>query len=249
MQDPLDYLRVGIDPSAEGRQVVEGLQTEGFRVGRRIETPRYVAFDASRGPETTVRVLTGRGPAFSLQTPDARVPNRAAVSLWTAEGPDFDRDGMGDVVVAVREVDRTCLAWLEVDAAGFVSAVFLPKSEWGEDPCVLDIDRFWPRLLLEVAVPDRPGLDARVRVPVHFVFGHWALDDSPSATARWDREVARRKETLERAVQAGDTVTADRLRAELSWLEYLQAPPESAGDSVPRGEPVLEPAEDGEEAR
>ena len=65
------------------------------------------------------------------------------------------------------------------------------------------------------------------------------LDDSPAASVRWDGEIERRKQALDEAGTRGDLPAADRLRAELRWLERLRT----------AKEPVLEAAEDGEEAR
>jgi hypothetical protein len=67
----------------------------------------------------------------------------------------------------------------------------------------------------------------------------WSVDDSPSTKARWEREIKQREQALEVREMQGDTQVAVRLRAELAWLEQLRNAPE----------PVLEPADDGEEAR
>jgi hypothetical protein len=67
----------------------------------------------------------------------------------------------------------------------------------------------------------------------------WVLDDSPSANARWDQELERRKQAVEEAKARGDLSTVDRLQAELAWLDQLR---KAEG-------PVLEPEADGEEAR
>ena len=36
-QDPLDYLRVGVDPNAEANAIIDELRRNGFEVGRRIQ--------------------------------------------------------------------------------------------------------------------------------------------------------------------------------------------------------------------
>ena len=239
VQDPLDYLRVGVDPRLEADAIIEDLRAHGFAIGRRIDEHDFVAFDAMRGPDSSVRVVTSRGPLLSIQAPDARWPERLWVELGPDPRPDFDRDGRRDVVVALRERERTCLAWAQVDAAGFVSEVFRPSADWGESPCVLEIDANWPRVLLEVSVPDSLGLDARVQLPVKARARSWVLDDSPAAGARWESEIEHRKQALLEAEAGGDLPTVDRLRAELRWLERLRK----------AKEPVLEAAEDGEEAR
>jgi len=239
VQDPLDYLRIGVDPRAEADAIIEDLRAHGFEVGHRIDERDFVAFDALRGPDSTVRVVTSRGPSLSIQVPDVRWPERLWVELGPDPRPDFDRDGRHDVVMAIRERERTCLAWAQVDADGYVSEVFLPRSDWGDSPCVVEIDASWPRLLLEVSVPDSPVLDARVRFPVKAYARSWVLDDSPTASARWDQEIEHRKQALEEAEARGDVPTARRLEAELAWLGQLRK----------AQQPVLEPTGDGEEAR
>jgi hypothetical protein len=142
-------------------------------------------------------------------------------------------------VVTIRERERTCLAWAQVDDDGYASEVFRPRVDWGESPCVIEIDVSWPRLLLEVSVPDAPMPDARVRLPIKASARTWVLDHSPSATARWDQEVERRKQALEEAETLGDFPAARRLETELAWLDRLRK----------AQQPVLEPTGDGEEAR
>ena len=139
----------------------------------------------------------------------------------------------------MRERERTCLAWAQVDRDGFATEVFRPKLEWGDAPCVIAIDPAWPRLLLEVSVPDatRPG--ARVRVPIRATAQGWSLDDSARAAEQWDSEIAERRKALQALGTRPDASAAERLRAEIDWLEQLRT----------AVAPVLEPADDGEEAR
>jgi hypothetical protein len=219
--------------------LIDDLRKHGFEIGRRIDEADFVAFDAMRGPDSTVRVVTLRGPALSIQVPDARWPERLWVELAADPRPDFDRDGRRDVVVAMRERDRTCLAWAQVDGDGYTSEVFRPRADWGESPCVIEIDASWPRLLLEVSVPDSPVPDARVQLPIKANARSWTLDDSATAVARWDREVERREEALEAAEARGDLATAERLQTELAWLDRLRK----------AEQPMLEPTGDGEAAR
>jgi hypothetical protein len=239
VQDPLDYLRVGVDPAPEADAIIADLERHGFRIGRRVEQTDFVAFDAVRGLDSTVRVVTSRGPAFAIQVPDARWPERLRVELADEPPPDFDRDGRQDVVVAIHEHERTCLAWAEVDALGFVEEVFRADADWGRSPCVIEIDPGWPRVLLEVNVPDSSVSDARVRLPIKASARSWVLDESPAASARWEHEREQREEALHSAESRNDVSTIERLRIELDWLEQLR----KAED------PVLEPASDVEEAR
>lgn len=238
-QDPLDYLRVGVDPREEARAIMNDLRAHGFRIGRVIEEPGYVAFDASHGADSTVRVVTSRGPALSIQVPDVRWPERLRVELAAGVRPDFDGDGRRDVVVSIRERERTCLAWAQVDAAGFVSEVFRPRENWGSWPCVIEIDAARPGVLLETSVPDAPSPEARIRIAVVAQGGSWVLDRTPEATARLENEIDLRRRAQQRAEASGDVAAAERLAAEIDWLDQLRK----------AEEPVLEPAEHGEEAR
>ncbi|MDH3728092.1 MAG: hypothetical protein OER77_11230, partial [Myxococcales bacterium] len=242
VQDPLEYLRIGVDPRVEALAVMRNLENDGYRVGRRIDEPRYFAFDAARRPDSTVRIITARGPALSMQTPDVRAPHQAQVTLAPDPRPDFDHDGQRDILIAIHERDRTCLAWVQVDVEGFVSAVFRPQGEWGDAPCVIEVDPTWPRLLLEVSVPNQFVPNARVNIPVRARVRDWVIDDSPSAQGSWERELERRETALAAAASAADSITVERLRAEVAWIEHLRGPEESADAGVPETEPMLEAA-------
>jgi len=236
-QNPLDYLQVGVDPRQEADAIIADLRRHGFVVGRRIDESSYVAFDAKSDGDSTVRVITSRGVALLVESPDARWPERLWVELAPDLRLDFDQDGERDIVVAMRERDRTCLAWAAISRDGFASEVFRPQAEWGESPCVLEIDLSGLRLVLEVTVPN--AREARVRLPIQASGRDWVVDDSASAAAQWEQAMEQRREALKLAELRGDARGADRIRAELAWLARLRAAPE----------PVLEPADDGEEAR
>ena len=239
VQDPLDYLRIGVNPREEANAIIEDLRNRGFTFGRRIEERGYVAFDAKRGPDSTVRIVTSRGPSLSIQVPDVRWLQWLWVELAPDPRPDFNRDGQRDAVLAIREPGRTCLVWAQVDPDGFVLEVFRPSPDWGDSPCVIEIDPSWPRLLLEVTVPHAPTPHARVRFPVRATARSWTPDESPSAVAEWERQIETRKRALEEAETRDDSMSAARLEVELDWLERLRKGKEA----------VLEPAGDGEEAR
>ena len=239
VQDPLDYLRVGVDPGEEANAIADDLRLRGFTIGRRVDEAGYVAFDASNGIDSTVRVVTSRGPSLSIQVPDARWPTWLWVELAPGPHPDFNRDGTADVLISIRERGRACLGWVQVDAEGFVSEVFLPNPDWGGSPCVLQVDSTWPRLVLEVTVPDSRAPNARVRFPVRAGTRAWIPDDSLAAASHWNREIELREQALAAAQGRGDEPATQRLEAELAWLERLRK----------AEAPVLEPADDGEEAR
>lgn len=237
VQDPLDYLRVGVDPSDEADAIIDDLRRNGFQLGTRLDEESYIAFDAVSGGESTVRVISARGVVLSLESPDVRWPARLSVELASGPRPDFNLDGQRDVIVALRERDRTCLAWAQVDQEGFATEVFRPRVEWGESPCVVEIHPDRPELMLEVSVPDGPG--TRVRVPLRADGTSWNIDDSARASAFFDAAVEQRTKELEVREMRGEQRAVGLLRAELTWLERLRAAPD----------PVLEPADDGEEAR
>lgn len=239
VQDPLDYLHVGVDPREEVNAITNDLRLRGFIIGRRIDEAGYVAFDASNGVDSTVRIVTSRGPSFSIQVPDVRWPTWLWVELASEPRPDFNRDGTADVVISIRERGRACLGWVQVDANGFVSEVFRANPDWGESPCVRQVDSTWPRLILEVTVPDSPVSNARVRFPVRAGTRAWIADDSLAAASHWNREIEQREKALAGAQGRGDEPATERLEAEIAWLERLRK----------AQAPVLEPPEDGEEAR
>ena len=153
------------------------------------------------------------------------------------DGEDVSGERTEPVVAARRPVALAVTA--QVDRDGFATEVFRPKIEWGDAPCVIEIDPLSPELLLEVSVPDARRTDARVRLPIRAEARSWTLDDSPRAVERWDREIAERRKALEALDPQKNTTAAERLQSELEWLEQLR-------NGIA---PVLEPADDGEEAR
>ena len=242
--DPLSYLRVGVDPAVEAEAVAKRLSETGYEVGHRVQGERYVAFDARRGAHSTVRVITLRGPVFSVAVPDVRAPARQRVALVPWPKRDFDGDAEFDVVVALVEPERTCFAWVQVDEGGFVREVFRPKSDWGELPCVRSIDG---ELELEVSVPDCEVGSARVRLLVARSRQDWALLATPAARTHWAKETERRTEAMAHARAAGDSAEVERLACELRWLDELSSLAPDAVPAVPKTSPMLEPGRDGEE--
>lgn len=252
VQDPLDYLRVGVNPEAEVDAIIADLERHGYVLGRKVVEDRYAAFGATRGPDSTVRVVTARGPSFAAQTPDVRAPRRVRLSLAPEPRPDFNGDGVPDIVIASREVERTCLVWLQVPDDGFVTPVFQPDPAWGDLPCVVDLDPVARRVLLEVTVPASASATARVIAPVRLDANGWNLDDGESAQAHWTREVERRRTLRDAAVASGEQALVGRLDAELAWIDHLHREPDSPNAStgvVPSSDGVLEAADDGQEAR
>jgi len=219
--------------------MIEQLGRNGFEVIHRFDTPGYVAFDAAHGGDTLVRVVSSRGVALSLEAPDVRWPERLWVELAEEPRLDANSDGQRDVLVSLKERDRVCLGWAVVDADGYAVEVVRLRTEWGDRPCVLEISPAGGRLLLEVDVLDSPTPGARVSFPLRADGTSWVVDTSKDAAGRWEDEVARRREQLAAFELAGDDANAQRVQAELDWLDQLRNGPA----------PVLEPADDGEEAR
>jgi hypothetical protein len=239
VQDPLDYLRVGVDPFEEADAMVEQLRRNGFEVGRRFDAAEYVAFDAAHAGDTLVRVVSRRGAVLSLQAPDARWPERLWVELAEEPTVDFDADGQRDVLVSLRERDRQCIGWAVVNDEGYAIEAVRPRAEWGERPCITEVSAGGARLTLEVDVPDSIVPGARVSVPLRRDGEAWVLDNSSAQRARWDEEAETRTKALEAFELRGDDTNAAKVRAELEWLDHLRNGPA----------PMLEPANDGEEAR
>ena len=251
-QDPLDYLQVGVNPEAEADAVIADLERHGYVLGHKVVEDRYTAFGATRGPDSTVRVVTSRGPSFAAQTPDVRAPRRVRVTLAQEPRPDFDGDGVRDIVVASKEMRRTCLLWLQVAPEGFVATVFQPDTAWGDLPCVIDIDPRAERLFLEVTVPASATAVSRVTIPIRRDHTGWIIDDGAEADAHFSKEVDRRNAMREAAAEAKDEALVARIDAELAWIRRLRersGAPEAAEGVVPDSDGVLEAADDGEEAR
>lgn len=220
--DPLQYLRVGVDPHTQGERAASAMEARGFTVEVKIVGDRYYAFDAWRAGESEVRVITERGTALAVQAPDLRALRRQRVALKPRAELDFDGDGELDILVALIEEQRRCLAWVQVDSQGFVSEVFLSRAEWGESPCVRDIRDGGRIILLEVSVPECGAPDARVRMLVGRVGSRWRLLQTPEAEALWAEERARRELALERAREREDISELARLGCEIGWMDALR---------------------------
>jgi hypothetical protein len=228
--DPLQYLRVGVDPLKEGEVAVSAMRANGFAVETELRGERYYAFDAWRAGESEVRVITERGTALAVQAPDLRVLQRQRVALSSSTRLDFDGDGESDVVVVLVEKQRSCLAWVQIDSQGFVTEVFLSLADWGESPCVREIRDEGRTILLEVNVPECGVKDARVQMLVGRAGSRWRLLQTPEAQSHWAVERGRRTVELEQARDRGDISDLARLGCEIGWIDELRGAP-SAGDS------------------
>ncbi len=220
--DPLQYLRVGVDPHVQGERAVSAMEASGFTVEVKLVGDRYYAFDAWRAGESEVRVITARGTALAVQAPDLRALRRQRVALQPRAQLDFDGDGELDILVALIEEQRRCLAWVQVDSQGFVSEVFLSQADWGESPCVRDIRDGGRIILLEVAVPECGAPDARVQMIVGKVGSRWRLLQTPEAEAFWSAGRDRREAALEQARERGDVTELARLGCEIGWIDGLR---------------------------
>ena len=220
--DPLQYLRVGVDPHEEGEAAASAMAASGFTIEQETRGERYYAFDAWRAGESEARVITERGTVLALRAPDLRDLRRQRVALKPGAELDFDGDGERDIVVALIESERSCLAWVQVDAQGFVSEPFLSRAEWGESPCVREIRDGGRIILLEVSVPECGAPDARVQMLVGRVGSRWRLLETPEAEALWSEGRVRREAALPQARERGDISELARLGCELGWMDQLR---------------------------
>ena len=130
MRDPIDYLRVGVDPRDEAQSTRRSLSREGYDVHTVVEADDVFVLNALRPRDgaTAVRVVTRAGIALGLDAPDRAHPARDRVEGLPAEvsGRDLLGDGNLEVLLRVDGRDRAapCIAVVRIDAQG--RAVELP---------------------------------------------------------------------------------------------------------------------------
>lgn len=138
VQDPLDYLGVGVDPDEEAEKIALQLGRAGYIVDRRIEGADAIALEARRLRDgaTAVRIITSRGFALAIDAPDRRHRSRRSVSL--GERPAFERrhsDGLYLLPIYVQTDDRLCIATILLDGAGFVRELTREEDPHLNDGC------------------------------------------------------------------------------------------------------------------
>jgi hypothetical protein len=137
--DPLDYIRVGADPSVEAAQVVRGLGEHGYRVVARDEADGFVALGFARAEPVAeaVRVVTRRGLVVVLDTPREEAPHLFGVRILPDAG-DLDGDGRPEVAVAVddRALDRTCISVVRVRDDGLALELPIERPPGDDDACI-----------------------------------------------------------------------------------------------------------------
>lgn len=153
IQDPLDYLGVGVDPNEEAEKVALQLGRAGYIVDRRIESPVAIALEARRLRDgaTAVRIITARGIAVAIDAPDRRYRARRSVSL--GERPAFERrqsDGLYTLPIFVQNEAQRCIATILFDSEGFARELTREEDPHPNEGC-------YP----EVAPPEQDGEDDR----------------------------------------------------------------------------------------
>jgi hypothetical protein len=137
VQDPLDYLVAGVDPTEEADRVALQLGRAGFVVDLRVEGGGAVALAARRLRDgaTSVRLVTRRGVVLGLDAPDARHPERAAVRL--PEAARFTRREMdGHVELPIEVISHVrCVAVIVVDAGGFIRELSRDENPHPNEGC------------------------------------------------------------------------------------------------------------------
>lgn len=142
---PLDELRVGVDPRAEADAVAHALESAGFAVVHRVDSPRVTVLAlARRAPlGTAVRVVTSRGVAWFA---DAGTGSELeAVSLLPLEHgaapPDVDGDGEPEIVVLGRTANdpRACAVVLRIGRDDAVTPIRVDTTAIGPRVCIEDV--------------------------------------------------------------------------------------------------------------
>jgi hypothetical protein len=141
IQDPLDYLVAGVDPSEEADKVALQLGRAGYVVDLRIEGGGAVAIAARRLRDgaTSVRLVTRRGVVLGLDAPDTRHPERAAVRL--PETARFTRREMdGHVELPIEVISHVkCVAVVVVDAGGFIRELSRDENPHPNEDCYPEV--------------------------------------------------------------------------------------------------------------
>src|SRR5690554_1653384 len=138
VQDPLDYLGVGVNPREEAERVAHQLGKAGYVVDRQIEGAGAIALEARRLRDgaTAVRIITSRGIALAVDAPDRRHPARRSVGL--GERPLFERrpsDGLSLLPIHVQMDERLCIAAILFDGEGFIRELTRDENPYMNEGC------------------------------------------------------------------------------------------------------------------
>ena len=228
------YLRFGVDPDAEAKQVVAHFERAGRRKQVQLRGRHFTAlgFVDARGEPAAVRVLTARGIALALDSRegDALQPAQAFNLLAPPqEGHDADADGFEEVFVLRRQGGRGCIEAFRIRDVGFVDPVSIePGALQGCAQELADVDADG---VLELLVMLRYPIEGLSEVPqVHiplFAADH-RFSPNPEHPAFADFvavQRAARQGSLSTAARSGQGERALRIAVELAALEaFSQAP-------------------------
>lgn len=230
-RDPVDYLRVGVDPREEAEHVAQAFVDEGYRVRQLVDRSDVAMIDAV-GPEgqTALRVVTHVGVALGIDAPDRSFPTRERVRGLPAplSGTDLDGDGAVELLIAVVESTRRteCVAVVRVDEHGQVREVPVDTRPVQEDACVERAEDVGGDPRAELLVVGRyvvPPLSVPASVAVPFTGFEGGYMPMGAASGRYfagERSV--RVERLEDARRARDSGTISRLAVELGLLRFFE---------------------------
>jgi len=143
--DPLDRIRVGVDPVAESLEVVRALERGGWVLESRVAGRTFVALVLVRsegpeteGPETAVRIVTRRGTALAVDSAEAAL---RLVEPPVAPPHDLDGDGLEEILLGRQDATqgRLCLRTLTVGREGALSVAEEVLPSLGDDACVEEV--------------------------------------------------------------------------------------------------------------
>lgn len=228
--DPLEYLRVGVEPEAEADALERHFVQRGARVDARVGGSgfRALSFEGP-GDATAVRVITEQGVAAALDAPQR--PEVSTVSLATdvPNGRDLDGDGRPEIVVAVRApgAPRACLGLLRVLRDGAIREVGLDPGEALPGTCVERLRDVGGAPGPEALVVERydrtwTGSPGEVRLPLVGRSGRWGPALASAYDEFWKDAVTRREERLERSKPREEPSRVLMLAVELAAIARLR---------------------------
>lgn len=230
-RDPVDYLRVGVDPRDEAEQLAQAFVEEGYRVRQLVDGDTVAMIDAF-GPEgqSALRVVTHVGVALGIDAPDRRYPTRERVRGLPAplSGTDLDGDGNLELLIAVVDSTRLaeCVAVVRVNEHGQVSEVSVDTRPVQEDACAERAEDVAGDARAELLVVGRyaiPPLNVPASVAVPFTgFEGRFMPMGPASGRYFAGERAVRVERLEDARRARDAGAISRLAVELGLLRFFE---------------------------
>lgn len=230
-RDPVDYLRVGVDPREEAGHLTRAFEDEGYRVRRLVAHDDVAMLDAvGPGGESALRVVTRVGVALGLDAPDRRFPTRQRVRGLPAplSGADLDGDGAIELLIAVTDITRMveCIAVVRVDEHGQVSEVSVDTSPVQEGACAEQAEDVAGDARAELLVVGRyliPPLSVPASVAVPFTgFEGRYVPMGPEAARYFASQRSVRLERLTDARSGREADTISRLAVELGVLRFFE---------------------------